>query len=58
MDEPTSALDKNAEKMFIQSLKNLRGTVTLILISHKDQILSSCDKVIKINQSNISINLN
>ena len=47
MDEATSALDKNSERIFIDTLKKLRGTVTIILISHKDSILNSCDKVIK-----------
>ena len=55
MDEPTSALDKNSERIFIDTLKKLRGTVTIILISHKDSILNSCDKVIKINQNRIDI---
>ena len=55
MDEPTSALDKNSERIFIDTLKELRGTVTIILISHKDSILNSCDKVIRINQNRIDI---
>ena len=55
MDEPTSALDKNSERIFIDTLKKLRGTVTIILISHKDSILNSCDKVIKINQNRVNI---
>lgn len=50
MDEPTSALDKNAEEIFINSLKKLKGTVTIIIISHKDSILTSCDKVLKISK--------
>ena len=50
MDEPTSALDKNAEEIFINSLKKLKGTVTIIIISHKDSILNSCDKVLKISK--------
>ena len=51
-----AALDKNSERIFIVTLKKLRGTVTIILISHKDSILNSCDKVIKINQNRIDIN--
>ena len=49
MDEPTSALDKNAEEIFINSLKKLKGTLTIIIISHKVSILNSCDKVLKIS---------
>ena len=50
MDEPTSALDKNAEEIFINSLKKLKGTLTIIIISHKVSILNSCDKVLKISR--------
>lgn len=55
MDEPTSALDKNAEQIFINSLKELHGSVTIIIISHKYSILNYCDKVIKINEKLIDI---
>ena len=56
MDEPTSALDKNSENIFINSLKKIAGSKIIILISHKESILSSCDKVIKINKNIIEIN--
>ena len=55
MDEPTSALDKNAENIFIDSLKKISGSKTIIIISHKDNILNSCDKIIKINNQIIEI---
>ena len=50
MDEPTSALDQNGERIFLQSLKKIIRTITIIIISHKENILESCDKVIKINK--------
>jgi len=55
MDEPTSALDRNAENIFIDSLKKISGSKTIIIISHKDNILNSCDKIIKINNQIIEI---
>ncbi len=55
MDEPTSALDKNAEMIFINSLKKIIGSITIIIISHKENILNSCDKVIEINNKIIDI---
>ena len=55
MDEPTSALDKNSEEIFIDTLRKLRGTVTIILISHKDSILNSCDKGYKNEENRIEI---
>ena len=58
MDEPTSALDKNGEKIFLQSLKKITGTITIIIISHKENILKSCDRVIKIDKRMITIKQN
>ena len=55
MDEPTSALDINSEKIFIDSLKKIGGSIIIIIISHKESILNSCDKVIKINKEIIDI---
>ena len=55
MDEPTSALDRKAENIFIDSLKKISGSKTIIIISHKDNILNSCDKIIKINNQIIEI---
>ena len=55
MDEPTSALDKNAEKIFIDTLKKISGEIIIIIISHKENILSECDKVITIKKEIIDI---
>ncbi len=55
MDEPTSALDKKTESIFIDSLKKIKGTLTIVLITHKDNILNSCDKVIRLNDKEIDL---
>tara|TARA_B100000886_G_scaffold326367_1_gene272795 strand:+ start:2576 stop:4249 length:1674 start_codon:yes stop_codon:yes gene_type:complete len=55
MDEPTNALDINSEKIFIKSLKKISGSQIIIIVSHKDRILNSCDRVIKINKNLIEI---
>ena len=55
MDEPTNALDINSEKIFIKSLKKISGSKIIIIVSHKDRILNSCDRVIKINKNLIEI---
>ena len=56
MDETTMALDINSENIFLNSLKKISGSKIIIIISHKESILSSCDKVIKINKNIIEIN--
>ncbi len=61
LDEPTSALDKTSEKLFVNSLRKLYKKHTIIIISHKQNILNLCDKVFilknkKIFQKNINFN--
>ena len=41
MDEPTSGLDRSSENIFIESLKRIRGSIIIIIISHKENILNS-----------------
>ncbi len=46
LDEATSALDQNTETEFLKVLENLRGKVTVIVISHRPETLAVCDKTI------------
>ena len=49
MDEATSALDEDTENEIVKSLKNISSEMTLIIISHKKQILKLCDQIIKLD---------
>lgn len=46
LDEITSALDKDTEKKILETLKELKGSKTMIIISHKDEPLKICDRII------------
>ena len=46
LDEATSALDTNTEKKILQSISNLSGYKTVIIISHKLSSLKFVDKLI------------
>ena len=46
-DESTNALDEQTEKQIIQTIKNLGKDITIILISHKVELLDICDMKIK-----------
>lgn len=49
LDEPTSSLDKNTEKEVAATIMNpdfYKQNVTVIIISHDDNLLSICDRVI------------
>ena len=46
-DEATSSLDKNIERKIINSIYKLRGKKTVIIVSHKLELLKNCDKIFK-----------
>ncbi len=46
LDEPTTGLDRNSETEFILSIKKLLGSMIIIIISHKPDIVEICDKVL------------
>jgi ABC-type bacteriocin/lantibiotic exporter with double-glycine peptidase domain len=46
LDEATSALDTETETAFLKVLENLRGKVTVIVISHRPETLAICDNII------------
>ena len=45
LDEATSALDTATETEFLKVLENLRGKVTIIVISHRPETLAVCDNI-------------
>ena len=53
LDEATSSLDLDTEKKVMKEIENLKGSITLIIISHRLSAISICDKVIKIDKGKI-----
>ena len=49
LDEATNALDKKTEDEILQTIKNLKGKITIIMVSHKLSSLKFCDKIIKLD---------
>lgn len=45
LDEPTSALDGESESTITQTLRELRGQVTIVLIAHRMATLELCDRI-------------
>jgi ABC-type multidrug transport system fused ATPase/permease subunit len=43
MDEPTSAVDIRSESLIRQTLSELRGTMTSVVISHRLALVEDCD---------------
>jgi ABC-type bacteriocin/lantibiotic exporter with double-glycine peptidase domain len=48
LDEPTSALDPLAERMVLQTLRDLRGSTTMVVIAHRQSTLDVCDRVVRL----------
>jgi ATP-binding cassette, subfamily B, bacterial PglK len=53
LDEATSALDKENEKRWQECLNNLRGRMTVIIISHKSHTIENCDLVVYLKDGEI-----
>ena len=53
LDESTSSLDYKTEKEILDSIKNLKGLVTTIIISHRVNNLKFCDNVLVLEKGQI-----
>lgn len=49
-DEPTNNLDLNIKNKFIKNLKKISMEKICILVSHDEDLLKNCDKLIKISK--------
>lgn len=49
LDEATAGLDSNSEKEVIKNLINFKPKMTILIISHNEEILNVCDSIYEIN---------
>jgi ATP-binding cassette, subfamily B, bacterial PglK len=54
-DEATSALDEKTEKKFIENVFKLPDEKTIILSTHKIEILNKCDRIYKVENNRLEI---
>jgi ATP-binding cassette subfamily C protein len=54
LDEATSALDPETEASICQTLKELRGQLTILAISHQTALVEVADRVFRIAGGSIS----
>ncbi len=57
MDESTNALDSDIEEEIINEIKELKGKLTIIIISHRINTMKFCDKFYKIESGRVSKSL-
>ena len=55
LDEPSSAMDSQAEARFRQLLQELKDT-TVVMVTHKMNLLDTMDRIVVLDQGKISIN--
>ena len=54
LDEPTSALDGRSESLIRQTLSELRGRVTVVVISHRLSMVEVCDLLLVLNRGQLA----
>jgi ATP-binding cassette subfamily B protein len=53
LDEPTSSLDPQSERLIQESLEELRGDLTLVVVAHRLSTLQLCDRVMVIRDGRL-----
>ncbi|MFT6762104.1 MAG: ATP-binding cassette subfamily B protein [Candidatus Aldehydirespiratoraceae bacterium] len=54
LDEPTSALDERTEDLFRQTLDELHGNTTIVVIAHRPATIETCDVVIRLENGTVA----
>jgi ABC-type multidrug transport system fused ATPase/permease subunit len=54
LDEPTSAVDGRTEQLIRQTLSELRGHVTVVIISHRIETTAQCDLILVLANGKIA----
>ena len=45
LDEATSALDSKTEEEIVDEIKELKGSTTMVIISHRNSTVKHCDRI-------------
>ena len=53
MDEATSALDNETEKAVMESIENLQGTKTMVIIAHRLTTIKNVDIVYEVSEGKV-----
>jgi ATP-binding cassette, subfamily B, bacterial len=53
LDEPTSALDAHNEQMITQTLRDLKGKRTVIIVSHRLSTVTDCDCIYMMEEGRV-----
>lgn len=54
LDEPTSALDGHSESLIARTLTELRGEITMVVISHRIATVNACDLLLVLDHGRVA----
>jgi len=46
LDEPTSALDPRSERLLVETLSELKGRTTMVIVAHRKHTVAMCDRLV------------
>ena len=55
LDEPTSSLDADSEEVIVETIGRLKGSVTVVVVTHRDSTLQACDRVLRVENGSVSV---
>lgn len=55
LDEPTSSLDARSEALITETLAQLRGVVTTVIIAHRPSTTAICDRIVRIEEGRAAV---
>ena len=56
LDEPSSALDEESKNKVHDFIKKIEGLKTVLIITHDENLISYCSRVVMINDKTVSFN--
>ena len=54
LDEATSAIDVPTERKILKAIVGLRPQPTIVMIAHRDESLSSCDRILRLQNGRLA----
>jgi ATP-binding cassette subfamily C protein len=54
LDEATSALDADSEAGICATLQALRGTLTILAVSHRPALVEAADRVYRVDEGRVT----
>lgn len=54
LDEPTSALDRSSAMTVVDTLRALKGEVTMVVVSHQKEVVSFCDRLVQVEHGSVA----